>query len=626
MKKHTDLTIRKYLLFFSLFILASSISHAQPYLIGSIPNTNSPDYICDGNLSNSNWYFGEGGGIHFGSAGVVPLTNGQIDHPFNPSATVSDQSGNLLFYTDGRTVYNKNHVPMQNGNGTLNGTGSKPQDVVIVPKPNDPIRYYIFYLDDDNTDRYYYSIVNTSANNGLGSVETLNVNLGLLPYVNTDNETYWEQDSEVVKHNMTVTKHSDCESYWLIINPFHKFFAFRISSNGISAPAISDAEGQHQPWGDYEWTSSGMKVSLDGRFLAYSREYIGSSSTIFEDIYIWNFNATTGIITPNDNIQHYGGHSVEFSPNGEFLYANSGEYIYQYNTDDLSNGYNPINGTNNSVGPSSTALQLGTDGRIYISKAYTSSLNNLSVINNPDLEGANCNFVLDQVSLSGGEVGNSLPQLVPCFCINDASCYINSSLDISNNCPPLTPTCTNITFEPNIEVPFWSYIDYYEWTITNTINNTVVYSNIGTGNPNDLNYSFPQYGAEYEICLSTRSRKYANSPFTFAYCATDEICETFVIGGKYKKSNSSNNVDQKYDELSFEIYPNPTENKFTIELKSSGENTTVSLQSMDGKQLFMKSFEDLKMFEFDLSDFSSGLYIVSVKSGEIIKTKRVVKN
>ena len=60
------------------------------------------------------WYFGANAGLDFNSGAPVPLTNGQVNTAEGCSA-ISDSAGNLLFYTDGLWVYNRNHTSMPNG-------------------------------------------------------------------------------------------------------------------------------------------------------------------------------------------------------------------------------------------------------------------------------------------------------------------------------------------------------------------------------------------------------------------------------------------------------------------------------------------------------------------------------
>ena len=52
------------------------------------------------------WYFGYGAGVDFNSGLPVSITGGQINSA-EGCASISDANGNILFYTDGVTVYNR---------------------------------------------------------------------------------------------------------------------------------------------------------------------------------------------------------------------------------------------------------------------------------------------------------------------------------------------------------------------------------------------------------------------------------------------------------------------------------------------------------------------------------------
>ena len=88
------------------------------------------------------WYFGENAGLDFNSGSPVSLNNGKLN-TVEGCATISDNNGNLLFYTDGIIVYDRNHNIMQNGTG-LHGDPSSTQSALIVPKPLDPNIYFVF--------------------------------------------------------------------------------------------------------------------------------------------------------------------------------------------------------------------------------------------------------------------------------------------------------------------------------------------------------------------------------------------------------------------------------------------------------------------------------------------------
>ncbi|WP_179376248.1 hypothetical protein [Winogradskyella wichelsiae] len=62
------------------------------------------------------WYFGYNAGLRFNaqSSTVTAITDGQIN-TLEGCTSIADEDGNLLFYSDGRTVWNRNHQIMQNG-------------------------------------------------------------------------------------------------------------------------------------------------------------------------------------------------------------------------------------------------------------------------------------------------------------------------------------------------------------------------------------------------------------------------------------------------------------------------------------------------------------------------------
>ena len=59
------------------------------------------------------WYFGENAGLDFNTTPPTALTNGMLD-TFEGCSSFSDADGNLLFYSDGIKVFNKNHDLMSN--------------------------------------------------------------------------------------------------------------------------------------------------------------------------------------------------------------------------------------------------------------------------------------------------------------------------------------------------------------------------------------------------------------------------------------------------------------------------------------------------------------------------------
>ena len=121
------------------------------------------------------WYFGEYAGIDFNTGTPVALTNSAMSQG-EGCASISDSAGNLLFYTNGIKVWDKNHLEMPNGNNLL-GHNSSTQSAIIVKKPRSSILYYIFTTDaahNNLQNGFNYSIVDMSEQNGNGDVVSKN--------------------------------------------------------------------------------------------------------------------------------------------------------------------------------------------------------------------------------------------------------------------------------------------------------------------------------------------------------------------------------------------------------------------------------------------------------------------
>ena len=89
------------------------------------------------------WYFGRAG-LNFNSSPPTPLTDIVGLRYLRGKASIADSKGNLLFYTDGITVVNKNHQECPTGKGYL--------AMILLPSQLSlcPIRgmiaYFIFLL------------------------------------------------------------------------------------------------------------------------------------------------------------------------------------------------------------------------------------------------------------------------------------------------------------------------------------------------------------------------------------------------------------------------------------------------------------------------------------------------
>ncbi|MFA4851831.1 MAG: gliding motility-associated C-terminal domain-containing protein [Bacteroidales bacterium] len=347
-----------------LIIIFSHIAYSQP-------------------LQTNVWYFGHYAGLKFVNGNPVALSNGQIDNT-EGSSVLCDNYGNLLFYTDGITVWDKNHNPMPNGTG-LNGNTSSTQ-TLLVKKPGNCMQYYIFYTDGQVLNNSYYSVVDLILNGGLGDVVTASKNTFL-------HHPATEKITSVVHQNGT--------DVWVIFHELYsnKFMSYLISSTGLNAiPVTSNAGLTHTNMIGY------MKVSHNGNKLATAVTFTPDSRAE-----VYDFDKLTGIVSNPVVFNNWdGAYGIEFSPNDSILYVSkywTSNELYQIDLTNLSpSSYTSISSGSN-VHYDYCALQLGPNGKIYMARGASGGQNYLSVINNPNTLGAGCNFVNNGFTLATGTYG-----------------------------------------------------------------------------------------------------------------------------------------------------------------------------------------------------------------------------
>ena len=354
---------------------------------------------------NSNWYFGSNAGITFNSGIPVALTNGSL-LTTEGVATISDNSGNLLFYTNGVSVWNRNHLIMNNGTGLL-GDQSSTQSSIIVQKPGSNSIYYIFCSDNDaGPNGITWSEVDMNLSGGLGSI-TSNKNIPL-----------YSPSCE----KLCAVRHCNNQDIWIISHDWNTnvFRCWSVTSLGVGVIQAWSIAGL-VPSGATQGSYGQLKASPDGKKLAAC--YYGLVGGI-NKIEIYDFNPSTGFVTNAQTIStELGIYGCEFSPNGKVLYAGCNQgLLLQLN---LCAGTLPqIQSTRtviSNAGPFIGSLQLGPDGKIYVARNNTS----LSVINLPNTLGLGCSYSNLSVSLAGRSSRMGLP--------NFASYYNQQTTNIISN-------------------------------------------------------------------------------------------------------------------------------------------------------------------------------------------------
>jgi gliding motility-associated-like protein len=404
-------------------------------------------------LEASNWYFGFGAGLNFDPAtgNVSALTDGFLD-TFEGCASISDDQGTLLFYTDGITVFNVDHNIMLNGNG-LRGDPSSTQSAIIIPKPADENIYYIFTVDivgNGSSQGLNWYEVDMRLDNGKGGVTTpINQPNNLLSICSEKIAAI----NHGVNDEILVTAYASSSGFTTTFNTFYTYTVSNMGVNPVPAvsPGFTSISGTN---GDQR---GNLKISPDGRFMVSCNMGGGS--------YLYDYDRVTGLVSNERRLRlsvnpNTNGYGVEYSPDSRLLYiaasndfngqgannaSNHSSTLYQFDLSDTTAISSTLinNGTviDTRQGYRSS-LQLGIDGRIYRSLAdtYDNGSAFLGVINNPNTLGTGCNYQHDAIPLNGRLSAQGLPPFITSFfaLINSENlCEGNaSSFSFESDTPP----------------------------------------------------------------------------------------------------------------------------------------------------------------------------------------------
>jgi len=567
--------------------------------------------ICAAQKQGNKWYFGIKAGLDFSSGTPVPLFDGKtgtdVLSGYNQEGTscISDSAGNLLFYSSGATIWNRLHTPMPNGTGLFGGT-SATQTSIIVPKPGSTSLYYVFTVDHFQSygssgtfqKGYRYSVVDMCMDGGKGDV-----------IVNQKNILMLDSCTEKI----AVCADGTGNGYWIVGHKMFSsaFFAWRLTSAGLSAPVISTIGTLHG-WvqTSSQWSSAQalgqLKFNPQGTRLALAIE--NRRPAIIE---LFDFNKNTGVITgqcyiPIDSLLDKRGYGVEFSPDGSRIYTavtggSGGSFLYQF---DLTAGdcnavaasiFRIYTFTGNSL---AHGMQLAPNNKIYLVFA---SNDYVDCLNSPNLSGNAANFTLSSVLLTPGKNSYTLPSF------------------IANYQYPNTAPCSAIPVTLNrLEAVLKGKSVLCKWQTLQEINSSHFVIERG--------YDGLNFTAISNITAAHNSslpRDYSfTDPDAFLINTGDLFYRLQVVDndGHYSYSNIAR-VKAK-NNSSLYIIPNPVKDQLSFSFYSSKyENATLQIMNASGVGIYMKSIVVKKgnnSFEMDARRFSAGVYFVSVIGAEKI--------
>jgi len=383
----------------------------------------------------NNWKFGFGNTIDFNTdpPTIPPATFNFFAERNNIS--VSDANGNLLFYSDGNSLLDRNDLNMPNG--FVNANSGMTHPIFAVPKPGDPDSYYII-INNFGLNSLIWSELDMTLNSGNGDIV---IGSGGILLANPTGK-------------ITAVQHSNQQDIWIISheNGSNVYKAWLATNSGIASSSVDSPIGSIiDPNLNFENGMGQIKTSPNGRKIAVANQGLNN-------VEIFDFDPATGILSNNITITNsfsrpYG---IEFSPTGKHLYVthdgiNFIPELFQINlwagsAGAVINSTTFIGETGGFEGAG--ALQLGPNEKIYVSNSFNFTL---GTINEPELSATLCSFNPNQINLQN-DVFLGLPTFYHAY-------FESTYFSYTGLCPGSITTFTIEEFNEPIDSVLWEFGD-----------------------------------------------------------------------------------------------------------------------------------------------------------------------
>ncbi|MDA9329034.1 gliding motility-associated C-terminal domain-containing protein [Flavobacteriales bacterium] len=388
---------------------------------------------------NTVWYFGraKAGLTSYGLDFSDPTSpsypaqrnfKSKMDY-YESVSVVSDNDGNVLYYSDGIFLYDASHEIMFGAPAQLKGTGngttaSSVQGAYSLLKPGSITEYYLFTSQAIDGGAHGFRVNRIDmALPGNGTVDSP------LGAVVTADSVLRPTGSEM----MTAYGNCGSDTAWVITHEPNSwnFVTVLVTSNGLQSLTIQNVETPRSFGGGFNMSKGrgSMDINAEGTHLILTGQNpIGT--------HVLDFNKHTGVLSnpreimqpaPNDHLP-FDGYASEFSPDGTKAYfaSNIISGMFQHDfTDSTSTWISAASGETHGE------IILGVDNKLYVGKPLESWTNGLGVINNPNNAAASINYNPNQhVFEGGGHVSYAMPQGF--FCPLNPKCEIDSVAEVCN--------------------------------------------------------------------------------------------------------------------------------------------------------------------------------------------------
>jgi len=326
---------------------------------------------------HNNWFFGPENTWQGQTYKWAPVSPGPLAPATTPQGTIgvhavsyyegntaaSDDNGNLLFFSNGRNLWDASGTGIAKYTGLLEGNengalmnGSAVQGVITVRHPLNPNKYYIFTTDDANsttvTNGFNYFVFDQNGNNiaplgpnRLGAYRTM--------------------------EGVAATRHANGVDIWITSyeSGTNNFNSYLLTCSGLNTtPVVSAVAPMINSFNEER---GGIAFSWDGkRFAQVHPNSTGGASD--KEVSVYDFNNTTGVISNPLNVSSIAAnelpYDVLFSPDNSKLYYSTA--LGQVGYYDISSGvaatilatqtFLTITAANTHA-----AIEIGPDGTLY---------------------------------------------------------------------------------------------------------------------------------------------------------------------------------------------------------------------------------------------------------------------
>lgn len=327
------------------------------------------------------------------------------------NSSLSDTLGNMIFFSTGTVIYNKDMEIMENGKGLNPGKTYNDwfplypvvQGMLSFKMPNNGNLIQVIHVDSNEpTDKLpvsyalhlYSTVISIKDNDGLGRVIEKNKII---------------YDKIIKGGSLSACRHANGRDWWVVVlgydNP--EILVFLLDPSGIKLHHVDTGNTKFDPaFSTALFSPDGTKWAHHG---FHKNPLWPNPENYPEVVHVFDFDRCSGrfsnhrfweFTVPDFN----GATGTAISPNSRFLYISTGTYLFQYDlnasniqTSGILVDYIDYNDPKPPYYPNYYLGQLAQDGKIYYCSNFGSK--SMNMIMYPDSAGIACKPMQDGLPL-----------------------------------------------------------------------------------------------------------------------------------------------------------------------------------------------------------------------------------